>query len=118
MENRIESEAKFWNSVATKIDNVVEKRFPKTYEFIFDHLTDDTAESDELLEIATGTGIIAIKPSEHISNITAIDISHEMLKVAQEKCAEQQIANITLNSGMPALWEFEDKTFYTVMSLM
>lgn len=116
MENRIKSEAKFWNSVATKFDGVVEKRFPEAYKFIFEHLAEDVEDSKNLLEIATGTGIIAIKLSNRVPGITAIDIAPQMLEVAREKCAAKQIDNITFKFGDACALEFGDKTFDTIIA--
>lgn len=116
MKNRIESEAKFWNSIATKFDGVVENRFHDAYEFIFEHLAEDVEDSKNLLEVATGTGIIAIKLSSQVPRVTAIDISPQMLEVAKKKCAEEKIDNITFNFGDACALEFGDKTFDTVIS--
>lgn len=116
MENRIESEAKFWNSIASKYDNGIEKQFKKAYDFIFQHLMEDTSDSDELLEIATGTGTIAIKLSGHVPNITAIDIARDMLDVAEEKSSKKQIDNITFKYGDACALEFEDQSFDTIIA--
>lgn len=116
MKDRIQSEAKFWNSVAPKFDNVVEKRFGKAYQFIFDHLTEDVRSSTNLLEIATGTGIIAIKLNDQVSRITAIDISREMLEEARDKSTAKQIDNITFKYGDACALEFEDQSFDTVIA--
>jgi ubiquinone/menaquinone biosynthesis C-methylase UbiE len=116
MENRIKSEAKFWNSVATKYDGVVEKRFPKAYKFIFEHIAEDIQGSKNLLEIATGTGIIAIKLSSQVPRITAIDIAPQMLEVARKKCAAKQIDNIAFKFGDACALEFGDKTFDTIIA--
>lgn len=116
MENRIKSEAKFWNSVATKFDGVVEKRFPEAYKFIFEHLAEDVEDSKNLLEIATGTGIIAIKLSNRVPRITAIDIAPQMLEVARKKCSAKQIDNITFKFGDACALEFGDKTFDTIIA--
>lgn len=116
MENRIKSEAKFWNSVATKFDGVVEKRFPEAYKFIFEHLAEDVEDSKNLLEIATGTGIVAIKLSNQVPRITAIDIAPQMLEVAKKKCSAKQIDNITFKFGDACALEFGDKTFDTIIA--
>lgn len=90
MKNRIDKEKNFWNSKAEKYDGVVNKLFPEIYEFIFVNLAHDTDTSENVLEIATGTGIIAIRLSGSVPHITAIDIAPQMLKVAQDKCVENK----------------------------
>ena len=116
MKNRVDKEKKFWNAKAKKYDGVVNKFFPEIYEFVLTHLIHDTGKSEHLLEIATGTGIIAIKLSGHVSQITAIDIAPEMLRVAKEKCAKKQINNIDFKMGDACNLELEDKTFDTIVA--
>ena len=60
MENRVDEERNFWNSFAKKYDNFIQKRVSKSYEKLFKKLRIDTQNSNDLLEIATGTGLISI----------------------------------------------------------
>jgi ubiquinone/menaquinone biosynthesis C-methylase UbiE len=115
-ENRITSERKFWNSKAKGYDKVVNKLFPKVYETIFDNLIQDIDQSENLLEVATGTGILAIKLSDHVSHITAVDIAPEMLNVAKEKSDKKQINNIDFKVGDICNLKFDDKSFDTVVA--
>lgn len=116
MKNRVDIEKRFWNAKAEKYDDVVNKFFPEIYEFVLGNLIHDTDKSEHLLEIATGTGIIAIKLSDQVPNITAIDIAPEMLKVAKDKCAKQPINNIDFRVGDACNLEFDDKTFDTIIA--
>ena len=115
-ENRVASERKFWNSKAKGYDKVVNKLFVKIYESIFDNLIQDTAHSENLLEVATGTGILAIKLSDQVSQITAVDIAPEMLNVAKEKSAGKQINNIDFRIGDICDLKFDDKSFDTIVA--
>lgn len=116
MKKRIDKEKKFWNSKAEKYDEVVKKLFSKIYEFILANLANDTEASEDVLEIATGTGIIAIHLSDQVSHITAIDIAPEMLKVAKNKCTKQSINNIDFRIGDACDLEFPDKIFDTIIA--
>lgn len=116
MENRVELEKDFWNSYAKKYDRFLDRNVSKTYGIIFDNLVTDTAEAENLLEIATGTGIIAIKLSDSISKITAIDIAPEMIKIAKAKCVQKSISNIDFRVGDCCALEFPDKSFHTIIA--
>jgi phosphatidylethanolamine/phosphatidyl-N-methylethanolamine N-methyltransferase len=116
IENRTVLERKFWNSKAKKYDKVVNNFFREIYETILDNLIQDVNQSENLLEVATGTGILAIQLSDHVSHITAIDIAPEMLNVAKEKSAGKQKNNIDFRIGDICNLEFDDKSFDTVVA--
>ncbi|MDP3830867.1 MAG: methyltransferase domain-containing protein, partial [Ignavibacteriaceae bacterium] len=111
MENRVELEKTFWDSFAKKYDKFINKNASKTYGIILDNLAIDTSKSENLLEIATGTCIIALRLSDHIPKIIAIDISPEMIKIAKEKCLQKSISNIDFRIGDSCNLEFQDKSF-------
>ena len=49
------------------------------------NLIQDVSQSEKVLDVAAGTGILSIQMSDHVSHITAIDIAPEMLNVAKRK---------------------------------
>ncbi|MDP2303039.1 MAG: class I SAM-dependent methyltransferase [Ignavibacteria bacterium] len=116
MENRVELEKTFWDSFAKKYDKFINKNASKTYGIILDNLAIDTSKSENLLEIATGTCIIALRLSDHIPKIIAIDISPEMIKIAKEKCLQKSISNIDFRIGDSCNLEFQDKSFDTIIA--
>ena len=115
-ESRIATERKFWNAKAKGYDGVVNKLFRKFYEAILKNLRQDTDQSEKLLEVATGTGILAIELSDHVSHITAVDIAPEMLQVARKKSAAKQKKNIDFMDGDICDLPFDDKSFDTVVA--
>src|SRR5688572_12943397 len=116
IDNRIESERKFWNSKAHSYDKVVTKFFPKVYETILVNLIQDVNQSDKVLEVAVGTGILSIQMSGHVSHITAIDIAPEMLKIAKEKSERLQKSNIDFQIGDICSLKFDNKSFDIVVT--
>ena len=116
IDNRIESERKFWNSKAHSYDKVVSKFFPKIYETILVNLIQDVRQSEKVLEVAAGTGILSIQMSGHVSHITAIDIAPEMLKIAKEKSLRLQKNNIDFEIGDICSLKFDNKSFDTVVA--
>lgn len=116
MENRVKLERDFWNTFAKKYDGFINNNVSKTYGVILDNLVKDTVKAENLLEIATGTGIIALKLSRHIANITAIDIAPEMIKIAKEKSNQMSLNNIDFRIGDSCNLDFPDKTFDKVIA--
>ncbi|PZX18163.1 methyltransferase family protein [Breznakibacter xylanolyticus] len=116
MKNRVEKERSFWNSYAQKYDAFIHNNASKTYETLLTHLAKDTHQAKNLLEIATGTGIIALKMSAHVTNIIAIDIAPEMISVAKEKCVQQSIGNVDFRLGDSCHLEFDNNSFDTIIA--
>jgi len=116
MENRVESEKNFWNSFAKKYDGFIANFVSKTYGLILENLVHDTRMTVNMLEIGTGTGIIALHLNEQIPTITAIDIAPEMIKIASEKSIQKSISNIDFRVGDTCSLDFQDKTFDTIIA--
>ena len=116
IENRLATERKFWDAKAKGYDKVVGKFFQKIYETIIENLIKDTKQSKKLLEVATGTGILAIRLSDYVGHITAVDIAPEMLKIAKEKSSNKKTNNIDFKIGDICALPFDDKSFDTVIA--
>ena len=68
-----------------------------------------------VLDIGTGTGIIAMLLAEMGHKVTAVDFSAEMLKIAKEKAAKRHLS-INFLEGDAELLPFGDKTFDAVVN--
>ena len=116
MKTRAEQEQKYWDSFAGKYDNFVNKKAFKTYKVLYKFLLADTMETKHLLEIATGTGTHSIDLCKQIPNITATDLSPEMLKIANKKSRENNITNINFQIEDSCNLSFPDKSFDTILA--
>ncbi len=67
-----------------------------------------------VLDIATGTGDVAIAASGLDTQITGLDLSEKMLDVAREKVSKRGITNIELIKGDSENLPYEDGTFDVV----
>ena len=57
----------------------------------------------DVLEFGCGTGSTALYHAPHVREITAIDVSPKMIKIAQSKAAEAQVENVRFEaSGVTA----------------
>ncbi len=114
--DRVERERGFWDSFASKYDSFIRKIAASSYEKLLIELLNDTNDSSDLLEIATGTGILSLELRGQISKITAIDISPKMIEIAKKKVEENQISNIDFRVGDSYNLEFPDMSFDTVIA--
>jgi ubiquinone/menaquinone biosynthesis C-methylase UbiE len=67
--------------------------------------------SDRVLEIATGTGLIALEISTHVSSVTAVDISEPMIHVARRKARSANIGNVDFQVQDACALSFDDQQF-------
>lgn len=102
--------------MARGYDGFVKKFAKKTYNTIFTNLKKDVTGAGHVLEIATGTGLIAFEISNYVARITAIDFAPEMIRVANEKCLQQNNQNIDFLIGNATNLEFPDHHFDLIIA--
>ena len=77
-----------------------DKDYKKEVDFI-EEIFEDTHKPEKILEVGCGTGSYTKILLERGYEVTAVDISEDMLKIAREKCAckfiEGDIRDITIN---------------------
>ena len=71
----------------------------------------------EVLEFGCGTGSTAIIHAPYVKHIRAIDISSEMIKIAQGKAEAQNINNVTFEQLTIEELTVADETFDVVLGL-
>ncbi len=117
MNDRIYKERKFWDSFAKKYDRNREKSGTnEVYGDLFYMLKKDIDGSGRLLEAATGTGLISFQLSSLGTEIIAIDLSPEMLKIAKRKADKQSITNVEFREGDICNLDFPDNYFDAVIA--
>lgn len=117
MKDRLQKERKFWDSFAIKYDkNRKKSGTNEAYESLFKMFKEDIIGTGKLLELATGTGLIALQLNELVPEITAIDLSPEMLKIANEKANKQAVTNIHFFEGDICNLSFPDNSFDSVIA--
>ena len=108
---RQNKERGFWDSFAKKYDKFIDKNATSSYERLLEELKTDSNGANELLEIATGTGLLSIELQSLVQKITAIDISPEMIVIANQKLQDKQITNIEFKVGDSYQLEFSDSSY-------
>jgi ubiquinone/menaquinone biosynthesis C-methylase UbiE len=105
----------FWDSFAKKYDKFIDKNATSSYERLLKELKTDSNGANELLEIATGTGLLSIELQSLVKKITAIDISPEMIAIANQKLQDKQITNIEFKVGDSYQLDFSSDSSYDLL---
>ncbi|MBN2521552.1 MAG: class I SAM-dependent methyltransferase [Bacteroidales bacterium] len=91
--SRIEKEKKFWDSFAKRYDSFI-SHLDKSYTTLLENIINNLNKEDIVLEIATGTGTLSIKIAKKVKKVIGIDISEEMIKIANKKTEEYKTENV------------------------
>ncbi len=107
---------KFWDRSAESYSKrpvadeaAYQKKLQVTQEYFQPHM--------EVLEFGCGTGSTAIIHAPYVKYITAIDISSEMIKIAQGKADAKNIENITFQQATIDDFNMSDQTLDAVLGL-
>ena len=84
MEKTVKSR-KFWDRYAKLYDAEVLRFSGKAYAEMYRRMAKTLTTDMKVLEIATGTGLIAINIAEHVQSIEATDFSPKMIATAEKK---------------------------------
>lgn len=113
---KVNKQNKFWNSFARKYDGFIERYAKNTYEQSIRLLKDELYRNSKVLEIGTGTGLIAFAIAEQVQEITAIDYSSEMINVAKEKQMLSSSKNIVFQVCDANKIDIPDKSFDIIIA--
>ena len=91
---RIKKERKFWDKLAPKYDQFIEDKWKIYTASLLNKISEDVNAGDTVLEVACGTGLIALKVADKVSKVYGIDISAPMIEEAKKKMQEKEIKNI------------------------
>ncbi len=94
MPSKLNNDLHFWNRFANRYDRFMSGAVQRVYCRLFDLILDDICGAADVLELAAGTGEITIFLSKHFKNVTAVDLSPNMLALAEDKAQANQISNI------------------------
>ncbi len=106
---------KFWDKFAkryakTPIKNMA--AYDQTIGRTIDHLSGD----DLVLEIGCGTGSTALRLAGSVSQLTASDISPNMIDIARHKAADQNVKNVSFLPATPFDPTFENASFDAILA--
>ncbi len=100
----------YWGKIAKNYDGFM-KRFALEYPELLKLIKSDLNTDDSVLEMACGTGIISLEISSVVRQVTATDISPEMIEIASAKAQELKINNIGFIVQDGYSLDFQDNKF-------
>jgi ubiquinone/menaquinone biosynthesis C-methylase UbiE len=102
----------FWDYYAGLYDFEINRFSGKAYSVMYRLMAEALTSDMDILEVATGTGLIAVNIAAHVSHIEAIDFSPKMIEKAKKKKAS---GNIRFSVGDATELAFEDNSFDAVI---
>jgi len=112
---RTEKERKFWSKNASGYDQSIIGKYWKIYPSLLDKIAQDVGTGDTVLEVATGTGLVALKIASAADQVHAIDISPQMIDEAKNKAEGSGINNVAFSVEDAYALPFGDGMFDTVV---
>jgi phosphatidylethanolamine/phosphatidyl-N-methylethanolamine N-methyltransferase len=106
--------AAFWRRFATWYDRFMVRANPN-YDEIVDRIVEDAIPASLVLEVATGTGTIALAMSQKAGRVEAVDYAPEMIDVARSKAEHKHINNVRFSVQNACSLEFPDQHFDAVV---
>ena len=89
----MQNAAKFWDRVAQKYTKSPIADMD-VYTYTLERTRSYLSPSDNILEVGCGTGSTALLLAGDVRQITASDLSSNMIKIASEKAQDQGISNV------------------------
>lgn len=103
--------AVFWQKIASGYDKLLDD----DYKSMIQRVVDDVGTVDRVLDIATGTGFVALEVAKTVATVDAIDFVQEMITGARLKARAQGISNVHFSLGSAYELDFPDQFFDAVV---
>ncbi len=103
----------FWDAQAKRYDKIVKVLFNKPYEMMFEFIKQPLTGDMQVLEVGTGTGLVAKEISDKVKSVEATDFSEEMIAVAK---SAEYASNINFSCADIFDLPFENHQFDTVIA--
>ena len=109
----MDASEKFWNNIAARYAQKPIANL-EAYHAKLDATKACLKPDDVILDVGCGTGSLALELSPCVSEVHAIDLSREMIKIANQKAADENIGNITFHNTKFTNVSFESETFNAI----
>jgi phosphatidylethanolamine/phosphatidyl-N-methylethanolamine N-methyltransferase len=106
--------AAFWGRWAPTYDQTSSN---ERYDALARRIAEDIGTVDSVLDIATGTGLVAFELAKNVRLVQAVDMSPEMIAVAEHKASERHVNNIRFSVQGAYELDFPSHVFDAVVIL-
>jgi len=100
----------FWDRIAKRYEWITIK-LTRDYPTLIQNIVNDVNGAENVLEVATGTGPIAMELAGNVGMIEAVDFSSKMIEVAKSKALKKRIKNIHFSVQNAYSLEFKNGQF-------
>lgn len=114
MKNTKDEAPAFWNRRSEVFDKQVLSVYENAYRKTVKRSAAFLKKEDRVFEIGCGTGVATIPLSKYVKEITATDISENMIQKAREKAKNQSKDNIIFQTGELTEMEVEPESYDVV----
>jgi ubiquinone/menaquinone biosynthesis C-methylase UbiE len=115
-DGRLEKEQNFWKEAAESYDEWITNDFQDQYEVNWNILTKYTDPTLRVLDVGCGPGDLSIRISQRCHEVWGVDVTPEMIQIAEEKAAFEP-ANVCFQQADACDLPFDNHSFDTVMSV-
>ncbi|MFH1113928.1 MAG: class I SAM-dependent methyltransferase [Pseudomonadota bacterium] len=113
MTGKVNSEnEEFWGRTAGRYDRLMSK--VRYYDAMVSRIAGDVGNAERVLDVATGTGRVALELAGCSNRVDAVDISPQMIAQASEKAANLGVDNVRFSVQGAYDLSFPDGTFDAV----
>ncbi|MDR2939435.1 MAG: class I SAM-dependent methyltransferase [Clostridiales bacterium] len=102
----------FWNRYAKLYDFEINRFSGKSYKQMYRMMANSLSPDMEVLEVATGTGLIAINIASYVRRVEAVDFSPKMIEAANKK---KFPGNVSFSVGDATALSYNDNSFDAVI---
>ena len=102
----------FWNRYARLYDFEINRFSGKAYREMYRLMAESLSPDMDVLEVATGTGLIAVNIAAYVRRVKATDFSPKMIEMAKKK---KNPGNTIFSVEDAAALSFEDNSFDAVI---
>lgn len=111
-----ETDNNFWKATAQGYDAWIASDFQDQYEVNWDTITKYMDPTLRVLDVGCGPGSLSIRLSRQCHEVWGVDVTPEMIRIAEEKLAGEP-ANVCFQQADACNLPFENHSFDTVMSV-
>jgi len=110
----LDDNASFWDELSPKYDAFM-ARNGRVYAKFLDRLAPDLGRLDTVLDMATGTGALALHLAPRVAHIDAVDLAPGMIARARQKAAAANVTNVDFHVASAYRLPFADARFDAVL---